>query len=140
MLVLDTNVLLYLSDESSAPHTSTITFVTDAIERREVIGIPWICAIGFVRIATNRKVFTKPLTYSRAIDFLKGWFSLPGVVPVEPGPQHLDLLSKIMTGRRECDATDAHIAAIAQERGATVVTFDRDFARFEVPVARPTDD
>jgi hypothetical protein len=27
--------------------------------------------------------------------------------------------------------TDAHLAALAIEHGATVLTFDRDFARFE---------
>jgi predicted nucleic acid-binding protein len=27
--------------------------------------------------------------------------------------------------------TDAHLAALAIEHGATIVSFDRDFARFE---------
>lgn len=32
---------------------------------------------------------------------------------------------------------DAHLAALALEHGATVVSFDRDFQRFDVPVHLP---
>jgi predicted nucleic acid-binding protein len=37
-------------------------------------------------------------------------------------------------------AADAHLAALAIEHGATMVTFDRDFARFDgVRCTAPTD-
>lgn len=32
---------------------------------------------------------------------------------------------------------DAYLAALALEHGGRVVTFDRDFARFEVPIVVP---
>jgi len=56
----------------------------------------------------------------------------PGVVRAGAGPRHWDHFSHMC---RVADArgnlvSDAAIAAIAAEHGATVVSFDRDFARF----------
>lgn len=59
--------------------------------------------------------------------------SHPRTAWVNPGRMHLRLLEMLC---REGDArgdlvSDAVIAALAVEAGATVVTYDRDFARFE---------
>lgn len=56
----------------------------------------------------------------------------PTTAWVNPGRRHLPLLEKLC---RDGDArgdlvSDAVIAALAVEAGATVVTYDRDFARF----------
>jgi hypothetical protein len=61
-------------------------------------------------------------------------------VPIEPTRQHLPLLRGLLAraGTAGNLVNDAHLAALALEYGATVVTFDRDFARFEgVRVLRP---
>ena len=55
------------------------------------------------------------------------------VILVEPGLRHLDILERLAT---EAKATgpllsDAVLAAIAIENGATLASTDRDFARFE---------
>ena len=50
-----------------------------------------------------------------------------------PGPMHLDLFESLCrTSDSTGDVTaDAQLAAIAVEHGAEVVSFDRDFARFD---------
>ena len=51
---------------------------------------------------------------------------------VEPTRRHLPLLRGLLTrsGTAGNLVGDAHLAAIALEHDATVVSFDRDFARF----------
>ena len=64
-------------------------------------------------------------------------------VIAEPSPRHLDVLAGLLidAGTGGNLVADAHLAAIALAQGATVVTFDTDFARFrgvesEQPTAR----
>jgi predicted nucleic acid-binding protein len=51
---------------------------------------------------------------------------------VNPGRQHLTILEELCrTGDARGDlVSDAVIAALAVEAGATVITYDRDFSRF----------
>lgn len=55
----------------------------------------------------------------------------PGVI-VEPTPRHLEVLGGLLasTGTGGNLADDAHLAALAIEHDATVVSFDSDFRRF----------
>lgn len=52
---------------------------------------------------------------------------------LEPTRRHLALLRGLLdhTGTAGNLVGDAHLAALALEHGATVISFDRDFARFE---------
>lgn len=70
---------------------------------------------------------------------LRGWLSQPNVVAVEPEPAHLDLLAHVASKAdiRGDMVNDAHIAALAMDYGATVVTFDSDFALLGVDIFRP---
>jgi hypothetical protein len=63
----------------------------------------------------------------------------PSVV-LHPGPRHAALLGALLIGAGTAGnlTTDAHIAAIAIEHGATVLSFDRDFARFAWHLPTPS--
>lgn len=64
-------------------------------------------------------------------------------LPIRPGPRYLALLAELC---EEADANgdlipDAVIAAAAAEHACTIITLDRDFARFRsVPHRNPLDD
>jgi predicted nucleic acid-binding protein len=47
--------------------------------------------------------------------------------------QHAEILGRLLksAGTAGNLTTDAHLAALAIEHGATILTFDRNFARFE---------
>ena len=49
------------------------------------------------------------------------------------GERHTQILGRLLksAGTAGNLTTDAHLAALAIEHGATVLSFDRDFARFE---------
>lgn len=140
MLVLDTNVLIYAVHTQGVHHAATTRWLERTLAGPEVIGIPWVAMLGFLRIATNARAFTHPLPVEDALAAARAWFSHPGVTALAPTPRHLDVLSGLVlqSGTAGNLTTDAHIAALALEHGAGVATFDRDFARFGVEVIIPS--
>jgi predicted nucleic acid-binding protein len=61
MKIVDTNVLLYAVSERSAHHASARGWLTQALHGPEVIGMPWVTLLGFIRISTHPRVFPRPL-------------------------------------------------------------------------------
>lgn len=139
MIVLDTNVLIYAAHMSSAHHEQAVRWLDAAGERGQVLGLPWVAALGFLRITTNPRVFPDPFSPDEALDVLDGWLAHPNVTVPEPTTRHLQVLSGLLreSGTAANLTTDAHIAALAIEHGAAVATFDRDLARFGVRVVVP---
>ncbi len=60
-----------------------------------------------------------------ALAQLERWLDAPAAVILEPTPRHLAL-----TGSAASLVNDAHLAALAVEHGAAIVSFDRDVNRF----------
>jgi hypothetical protein len=60
------------------------------------------------------------------------WLAHPRARVVAPGPLHAGIFGRLLlsAGTGGNLTTDAHIAALAIEHQAEVLTFDRDFARF----------
>jgi toxin-antitoxin system PIN domain toxin len=88
--------------------------------------------VAFVRLTTNRRIFTVPASLDDAFAYLRALRAHPNHVDVAPGPRHLEVLERLC---READAVgdllpDAHLAALAIDHGAELVSFDRDVARF----------
>lgn len=81
-----------------------------------------------------------PLSASEGSTLVDSWLSSPTCLVVEPGPRHLGLLTALLikAGTAGNLTMDAHLAALALEHRAAVVTFDRDLARFEVEVVVPS--
>lgn len=133
MKVVDLNVLIYAVDEQSPHHATILPYWQQLLNGEESIGIPWIVLVGFLRITTNPKAFATPLTADVACEIVDGWLSLDVVsVPTEK-PSHWTTLRAHVhaSGTAANLVTDAHIATIASTRGATLVSCDRDFERFE---------
>ena len=67
-----------------------------------------------------------------ALEIVDSWLGQPTVTIIDPTSQHWRLLSefllKVQLGGKL--VSDAHLAAIAREHRATLVTNDRDFERF----------
>jgi uncharacterized protein len=75
-----------------------------------------------------------------ALDVVRAWLAAPSSVVLEPTQHHLEVLAAQLgeTGTGGNLVSDAHLAGLAIEHRATVVTFDRDFERFGVRTHRPT--
>jgi len=72
------------------------------------------------------------LTMATAAGMVSQWLARPTVTVLSPGDRHWEILNRFLTeGQAQGSlVTDAHLAALAVEHGATIATLDRDFARF----------
>lgn len=73
-----------------------------------------------------------PLTALQAIEVVQAWLDRPNVHISLEGPEHWNHLRRMLeeTGTAGNLTTDAHIAAMAIERGAELYSSDSDYARF----------
>lgn len=139
MKVVDANVLLYATNSSSAQHQSAHSWLAGALAGSEPIGFPWVSLLAFVRVSTNPRMFVSPLATSTAFDLVDSWLAQPAATVIAPTTRHAVVLRGLLeqAGTAANLTTDAHLAALAVEYGAEVVTFDRDFVRFAVKIYRP---
>lgn len=132
MIIPDLNLLLYAYDTASPHHDAAVSWWESSLNGAEAVGLPPVVIFGFLRLATNRRVFSAPMTIDEAADCVRAWKARPQVVEVDGGPDHvgrvIDLIRR--AGTEGNLITDAQIAAIAIEHGAVVCTNDSDFRRF----------
>lgn len=142
MKVIDLNVWLYAINSDSARHDLAKTTLQTILSGTESVGLPWVVLLGFLRIATNPRVLPRPLDPNQAIAIVDDWLALPVVEILTPGREHWRILRDLIreTGTAANLITDAHMAALAMENGATLVSFDADFGRFpRLKLIQPSD-
>lgn len=141
MLLVDANVLLHAANRRAPEHDAAGAWLGAALGGAEAVGFAWTVILAFLRLSTHPAVFPRPLTAGQATDTGEAWLGARAAVGIEPTRRHIPLLRGLLerSGTAGNLVADAHLAALALEHGATVVSFDRDFARFEgVALLRPT--
>ena len=132
MIIPDINLLLYAYFTVFPLHEPARRWWEGVGESGEEVGIPPPVLFGFVRIATDRRVFVPPMDLQTATGVVEEWLSLPGIRILRPGTHHVkiafDLLRAAAFSRDL--TTDAQIAAYALENRGTIHTADSDFSRF----------
>lgn len=133
MLIVDANVLLHAVNEASRQHVPARDWVRGTLGGREPVAFAWTVMLAFLRLATHPGVFPRPLESQAAADQAELWLAAPASMMIEPSGRHLPLLRGLLaaTGTAGNLVGDAHLAALALEHDATVVSFDRDFGRFD---------
>lgn len=140
MLLVDANVLLHAVNERAREHAAARGWVQEALGGGEAVAFAWAVVLAFLRLSTHPAVFPRPLSAGQAAESVERWLGSPPAVTLEPSRRHLPLLRGLLeaAGTAGNLVGDAHLAALALEHGATVVSFDRDFGRFEgLRVRRP---
>lgn len=132
MILVDANILLYAYDTSSERHAEAGAWLEATISGGDPVRLPWATLLAFVRIATNPRVFDRPLGIREAAEAVDSWLAEPSVDVVHAGERHWSILRRLLVQGQVKGplVTDAHLAALAIEHGATLATTDRDFARF----------
>ena len=132
MIMPDANLLIYAVNRNTEWHQAAKSWWEDTLSGQQVVGIPWVVALAFLRITTNRRIFATPLTSAESIEQLDSWLAQPAARLISPGEQHWPVLRNLLkrTGMAGNLTTDAHIAALAIEQGYTVYSADNDFKRF----------
>jgi len=132
MIIPDVNLLLNAYNQDFPDHVAARTWWEDTVNQRESIGLAWVTLLAFVRIMTNPKAMPNPMPVGDALDAVESWLALPTVDLIEPGPQHAEILFRLIraVGVAGNLTTDAHLAALGIERQARVASTDGDFGRF----------
>lgn len=132
MRLVDANVLLYAVNERASQHEAARNWLDRSLVGPETVGFAWSACLAFVRVATHPAVFARPLSSDAATTLVRDWLSAPAAVVVEATHRHVDVLATLLrdSGVGGNLVNDAHLAALALEHGATIVSFDTDFARF----------
>jgi uncharacterized protein len=132
MTLLDANVLLYAYNDDVPEQRPVALWLENLLANGEMIGLPWLTLWAFIRISTNPRLWPRPRSAAEAVSIVSKWVDEPGTVVLHPGPAHARILEKLILQYRVSGGlvTDAALAALAIEHGATLASADRDFARF----------
>ena len=132
MILVDANILIYAYDKRSPQHINARTWLSNVLVGHDTVAFSWIVMMAFIRTATNKKLFLKPYSTNEAFDVVKNWLSAPRSSIISPGREHLSITRQLAHegGVYGADLTDAHIAALAIEHGASLATTDGDFQKF----------
>ena len=132
MILVDANLLLYAEDASSPEHEKAKSWWDAQLSGISPICLCWPVLTAFVRIATNRRVFHRPLTVVQATERVQTWLDQPCTRLVHPTAGHWEVLRPLLEKGQAMGnlVSDAHLAALAIEHGCELCSTDSDFARF----------
>lgn len=131
MKIADVQVLFYAIDPTSDLHEPAARWVEDAINGREPVGLTWPTVHQFLRLGTS-PAFPGCMTDDEALGWIEEWIEA-GVELISDADLRWELLAELVAAspralRNTID--DAHLAAVAISRGATLASFDEDFRVF----------
>ena len=132
MKLVDTNVLIYAVNADARQHLGARDWLIQALADPVGLAMPWVSLLGFMRISTRTGILARPLAVQDALGLMNIWLQMPHTRVPEPTERHAALLGRLLLGAGSAGnlVNDAHLATLAIEHGATVVSFDRDFTRF----------
>lgn len=134
MIVPDANLLLYACDATSPFHERARGWWQECLSGDEAVGLTHATLFAFLRISTNSRIFTNPLTLAAAAAYVRSWMGRRVCQVLQTSGDHvarvIDLLDSA-GGTAGNLVTDAQIGALAIAYRAVVHTADRDFLRFK---------
>jgi len=130
--IVDLNLLVYATNSDAPDHELARKWWEHAIASDETVGLAWVVLLGYLRLTTRPGLLPRPLSVSQATGVIDEWLDQPVTIVVLPGERHWSILKSLLQsiGAAGNLTTDAHLAALAIERSATLYSSDSDFARF----------
>ena len=134
MIAVDTNILVYAHREEYPSHARAKARIVELALGSAPWGVPVFCLGEFVRVTTHKKVHNPPSSLQQATAFLDRLSESETFRHLLPDVDYwTDLKTALeLAGARGNLAFDAQIAAVCVRHGATLLTADRDFARFSL--------
>jgi hypothetical protein len=133
MILWDVNLWVYAFRADSPLHGPAFREIDVGSRTAEPFLFCPHVAASFLRLVTNARIFVEPSSSAEAWQFVDALESRASAVRVDLDAmawgvfKHVCLVSRSVGNR----VTDAFLAALAIRHDATLVTADRDFARFE---------
>jgi toxin-antitoxin system PIN domain toxin len=132
VILVDANLLLYSHIQDYPQHVAARNWLDSCLNGTIRVGLPWPSLLAFVRIASNPRIFEKPLTVGSAWNQVASWLALAPVWTPQPTPRHQTVLGGLLANAtfKANLVSDAHLAALAIEHGLRLCSSDDDFGRF----------
>lgn len=132
MELCDVNILVNVLNASAPSHQLCRDWFGQALTSRVPLLLTSATLVAVVRVGTNPRAFPDPASLEGVLSFVNYLRALPQARVLEPGPDHWRLFTECCRAAvaKANLISDAHLAALALEHGARVVTMDRDFKRF----------
>ncbi len=140
MKLVDANVLLYAVNRDARHHDESRAWLDGALSGSDTVAFAWIALLAFVRLSTRVDLFPMPLNVDGAMDRVDAWLGAAPAVVVQPTVDHPRIMRSLLgpIGAGGNLVNDAHLASLAIQHRCEIVSYDRDFGRFEgVKVAPP---
>lgn len=132
MIVPDVNLLLYATISAFDEHARARRWLEELLNGQGTVGLAAPSLFGFIRLATNPRIFDPPLAVDDAVARVEGWLARSQVRLLLPGPRHLEIAFVLLRrmGTAGNLTTDVQLAALAIENQAELHSNDTDFGRF----------
>lgn len=132
MIVPDVNLLIHAYNVDSRVHEVARAWWEELLGEPAPVGLPWVVALGFIRITTHPRIVANPLPTETACARVEAWLDQPQVFILHPGERHPEILFDLLRrlGTAGNLTTDAHLAALCIEHQAELHSTDADFTRF----------
>ncbi len=132
MLAPDVNILVDAFRADSPHHDRVAPWWRSVVASEQTFALFEPVLAGFLRVVTHPRVFDPPAPFEAALAFVAALESQPNALRLRPGNRHWGIFRNLCRASeaRGNLVADADLAALAIEQGCTLVTSDRDFARF----------
>ena len=132
VILPDANLLIYAYNEDTPLHSAAASWLEDLLSGSETVCFSWAVMNAFMRLSTMRRMNRNPLAAGEALAIVESWLRAPPARVMDPTNRHIVVLGELMrslgiTGNL---TSDAHLAVLAIEHGATIHSADSDFAKF----------
>ena len=132
MKIVDVNILLYAGNSRAPQHEAVLHWWERALDGDESIGLAWVVLHGYLRISTNRSIFEQALPMNVACRKVENWMARGVVSLIRERENHWQTLHRLLSSGDVLGnlVADAHLATLAIDHGATLVSCDNDFRKF----------
>jgi toxin-antitoxin system PIN domain toxin len=132
MILIDANLLLYAYMAKSEQYAAAREWLEQTLSDPFPVRLAWVTILAFLRVITDSRLSGTPFRMEEASSVVDDWLRRPNVDILPPGERHWEILRELLKTAqvRGPLTSDAHLAALAVEHGATLCSTDRDFTRF----------
>jgi toxin-antitoxin system PIN domain toxin len=91
VILIDANLLLYAYHPRAEQHEESRAWLEVVLSGPDLVRFAWLTLWAFLRIATNPRVFERPLSTSEAEAAISSWLDQPAAGILDPGERHWDI-------------------------------------------------
>jgi uncharacterized protein len=96
LILPDVNTLLYAVNRASDQHTAALTALRRGFDDPRGVALAWAALLAFLRLATRRGIFPRPLAVEDALRVIEHWVGHPRAQVVHPGERHAEILGRLL--------------------------------------------